>query len=57
LNRAQANIDVLNTQLRDPVDGGYFSMCNADGSQRSTLKQTVDQAWMQRTQALLSRWR
>lgn len=57
LDDAQANIDVLNLFLRNPADGGYYSMCKVDGSERSTLRQCVDQSWMQRTQALLSRYR
>jgi uncharacterized protein YyaL (SSP411 family) len=54
---AQANVDVLNLFLRDPTSGGYFSECRADGSQRTALQQCVDQSWMQRAQALLSRYR
>jgi predicted alpha-1,6-mannanase (GH76 family) len=57
LDDAQANVDILNLFLRDPTSGGYFSECRADGGNRSTLQQCVDQSWMQRTQALLSRYR
>ncbi|HEU5274719.1 MAG TPA: glycoside hydrolase family 76 protein [Xanthobacteraceae bacterium] len=57
LDHAQANIDVLNLFLRNPADGGYYSMCKVDGSERSPLRQCADQSWMQRTQALLSRHR
>ena len=57
LDDAQANIDVINLLLRDPTRGGYFAGCKVDGSNRSTVQQCVDQSWMQRTQALLSRYR
>jgi hypothetical protein len=57
LGDAQANVDVLNLLLRDPASGGYFSECRVDGSNRTTLQQCVDQAWMQRVQALLARYR
>lgn len=57
LDDAQANIDVLNLFLRNPADGGYYSMCKVDGSERTMLRQCADQSWMQRTQALLSRYR
>lgn len=57
LDDAQANIDTLNLFLRDPTRGGYFASCKVDGSDRSTLQQCVDQSWMQRAQALLSRYR
>ena len=57
LSDAQANVDVLNLLLRDPASGGYFSDCRVDGSNRTTLQQCVDQAWMQRVQALLARYR
>jgi len=57
LDDAQANVDMLNLFLRDPTTGGYFSECRVDGSNRTTLQQCVDQSWMQRAQALLSRYR
>jgi uncharacterized protein YyaL (SSP411 family) len=57
LDDAQANVDMLNLFLRDATSGGYFSECRVDGGNRSTLQQCVDQSWMQRAQALLSRYR
>jgi uncharacterized protein YyaL (SSP411 family) len=57
LDDAQANVDMLNLFLRDPATGGYYSECRVDGGNRSALQQCVDQSWMQRTQALLSRYR
>ncbi len=57
LDDAQANVDILNLFLRDPTSGGYYSACQVDGSNRTTVQQCVDQSWMQRTQALLSRFR
>ena len=57
LDDAQTNVDMLNLFLRDPATGGYYSECRVDGGNRTALQQCVDQSWMQRTQALLSRYR
>jgi len=58
LNYAQHNIDYMNAKLRNNTNGGYHYFCNLDGSGvDNTRYEGVDQAWMQRTQALLSNYR
>lgn len=57
LDYAQHNIDFMNTYLRDTTNYGYYQWCNNDGSNRSTDQEEVDQAWMERTQALLALYR
>ena len=54
LNRARANADFFNRFLRDPVSQGYYLGCDPDGSNVAPWFQSVDQAWMQRIQALLA---
>jgi hypothetical protein len=66
LERASANVDALNATLWDPANGGYYHrhyVCRdpgppgcAGGASWSfdPAKHTVDQAWMQRVQALLA---
>ena len=66
LARASANVDALNAILWDPANGGYFQSTYPCTDRRSAgceagaawtvdpRKHTVDQAWMQRTQALLA---
>lgn len=67
LERASANVDALNRAAWDPAHGGYYHayyVCGepsqvgcADGTVWAadpTEKHTVDQAWMQRVQALLA---
>jgi hypothetical protein len=43
--------------LRNNTTFGYHSFCNFDGSNLINDYEGVDQAWMQRTQALLSNYR
>jgi len=58
LNYAQSNINYMNIHLLDTNIDGYYPFCNMDGSglQTSPLE-GVDQAWMERIQALLSNYR
>ncbi|WP_342645470.1 glycoside hydrolase family 76 protein [Mucilaginibacter sp. CSA2-8R] len=57
LDYAQQNIDYMNTKLRNATNKGYYHFCNLDGSNMETRMEGVDQAWMQRTQSLLSDYR
>ena len=58
LDYAQRNIDFMNTYLRDSESGGYFHFCNMDGTNPEFDRfEAVDQAWMQRVQALISNYR
>lgn len=57
LNYARQNIDFMNRHLKDDRTGGYYQFCNMDGSKVESKMEGVDQAWMQRTQALLSEYR
>jgi len=57
LDYAQQNIDYMNTKLRNTTNLGYYHFCNFDGSGVETRQEGVDQAWMQRTQGLLSDYR
>ena len=57
LNFAQRNIDYMNVHLRDHHREGYFTFCNLDGSKVENRMEGVDQAWMQRIQAMLSNYR
>ncbi len=55
LDRAAENVTALGKQLRDEVNHGYVASARPDGTERSTDFQAVDQAWMQRAQAMLAR--
>lgn len=57
LNYAQSNIDFMNTYLRNTTNYGYYQWVNNDGTNRSTTIEEVDQAWMERTQALIALYR
>lgn len=57
LDYAQQNIDYINSKLRNTTNKGYYHFCNLDGSNIETRMEGVDQAWMQRTQAMLSDYR
>ena len=58
LNYAQHNVDYMNAHLRNNATGGYYQFCDMDGSNLQTQQvQAVDQAWMERIQGLLSRYR
>lgn len=55
LDHARRNVDFMNANLRNSLDGGYYRFCNTDGTNLDTTDiESVDQAWMQRLQALLS---
>ena len=57
LSYAKGNIDAINTVLRDPNSLGYYQFAGLDGAGRYANFEGVDQAWMQRIQALLSKYR
>ncbi|MET3978640.1 uncharacterized protein YyaL (SSP411 family) [Mucilaginibacter sp. UYP25] len=57
LDYAQQNINYMNSKLRNTANLGYYHFCNFDGSNVETRQEGVDQAWMQRTQAMLSDYR
>ncbi len=57
LTYAKGNIDAINTVLRDPVTHGYYQYASLDGAGRYLNMEGVDQAWMQRLQILLSKYR
>jgi uncharacterized protein YyaL (SSP411 family) len=58
LTYAKRNIDYINAHLKNNANGGYFYFCNMDGSNVTTNQmEGVDQAWMQRVQAMLSNYR
>ena len=44
----------MNHHLRDNATGGYYVFCNMDGSNVQKTMEGVDQAWMQKIQAMLS---
>lgn len=57
LDYAQQNIDYMNSKLRNIDNYGYYAFCNVDGTGVDTRQEGVDQAWMQRIQVLLSKYR
>jgi len=58
LKYAQRNIDYMNHYLRNTKVHAYFQFCDMNGSNVTTNRvEEVDQAWMQRVQALLSKYR
>lgn len=57
LDYAQYNIDFINNFNRNPVNHGYRFFTNLDGSVSDDLYEAVDQAWMQRIQGMLSKYR
>jgi uncharacterized protein YyaL (SSP411 family) len=54
---AKGNIDAINRVLRNPTSFGYYQFAGLDGGGRYANLEGVDQAWMQRVQALLSPYR
>jgi uncharacterized protein YyaL (SSP411 family) len=56
LTYAKNNIDGLNKACRDVNTHAYYFFASMDGSNRSPEIETVDQAWMQRVQALYSKY-
>jgi uncharacterized protein YyaL (SSP411 family) len=57
LTYAKGNIDAINVVLRDAASHGYYQYAGLDGAGRYTNMESVDQAWMQRVQALLSKYK
>jgi hypothetical protein len=57
LDYAQENIDYMKSKLRNATLWATSTFCNFDGSGVDTRQEGVDQAWMQRTQAMLSDYR
>lgn len=53
---AKENINRLNIANRNQTTFGYYFFAGFDGQNRSPEIETVDQAWMQRIQALLSKY-
>ena len=56
LTYARENINRLNIANRNPANFSYVFFAGFDGLNRSPEIETVDQAWMQRIQALLSKY-
>ncbi|WP_207535374.1 hypothetical protein [Desertivirga arenae] len=56
LEYARQNIDGLNVSNRNPTTKAYHFFARMDGSDRSAEIEGVDQAWMQRVQALYSKY-
>lgn len=56
LNYAKQNIDGLNISNRNSTTKAYHFFARMDGSDRSAEIEGVDQAWMQRVQALYSKY-
>lgn len=57
LTYAKANIDGINVVLRDPVSFGYYNFASLNGAGRYTNLEGVDQAWMERVEVLLSKYK
>ena len=55
LTYAKGNIDGLNKACRDTNSNGYCFFANPNGTDRAPEREGVDQAWMQRIQALFSK--
>ena len=57
LSYAKGNVDAINTVLLNPADKGYLQFANLDGSGKYSNYEGVDQAWMQRLQVMLSKYK
>lgn len=57
LNYAKGNIDAINVVLKNTALNGYYQYAGLDGAGRYTNLEGVDQAWMQRLQVLLSKYK
>lgn len=57
LTYAKANIDRINLVLKSSSNNGYYQYASLDGAGRYTNMEGVDQAWMQRVQVLLSKYK
>jgi uncharacterized protein YyaL (SSP411 family) len=56
LTYAMANINQINAVMK-AANNGYYQYAGLDGAGRYTNMEGVDQAWMQRVQALLSKYK
>jgi uncharacterized protein YyaL (SSP411 family) len=56
LTYAKANIDQIDVVMKSPANG-YYQYAGLDGAGRYTNMEGVDQAWMQRVQTLLSKYK
>ncbi len=54
---AKANVDAINVILKDTALNGYYQYAGLNGAGRYTNLEGVDQAWMQRVQVMLSKYR
>lgn len=57
LSYAKGNVDAINTVLLNPINNGYLQFANLDGTAKYSNYEGVDQAWMQRLQAMLSKYK
>lgn len=57
LTYAKGNIDGINVILRDPNTYGYYQFAGLDGVGKYTNLEGVDQAWMERVEVLLSKYK
>ncbi|MBS1524122.1 MAG: AGE family epimerase/isomerase [Bacteroidetes bacterium] len=57
LTYAKANIDLVNVVLENKANSGYYQYAGLNGAGRYTNMEGVDQAWMQRVQVLLSKYK
>jgi uncharacterized protein YyaL (SSP411 family) len=57
LTYAKANIDQINAVMENASVNGYYQYAGLDGAGRYANMEGVDQAWMQRVETLLSRYR
>ena len=57
LNYAKNNIDGLNISTRNQTTKAYHFFARMDGTDRAPEIEGVDQAWMRRVQALLSKYK
>jgi uncharacterized protein YyaL (SSP411 family) len=53
----KANVDAINLVLKNPALNGYYQYAALNGAGRYTNLEGVDQAWMQRVQTLLAKYR
>jgi uncharacterized protein YyaL (SSP411 family) len=57
LTYAKANIDAINVVMKNSSNNGYYQYAGLDGAGRYANMEGVDQAWMQRVQTLLSKYK
>lgn len=57
LTYAKANIDKINIVLLNQANNGYYQYAGLDGAGKYSNMEGVDQAWMQRVQVLLSKYK